>query len=105
LIQIHGGSANECVQTNALQTGRARDLTRRLTSCGGPLLGASASQGWEVIHPIAAFSEARRTVPLGHFIRTRQTRPFSTGDKAALPAGKAVYSAASRRFRLSSSSV
>jgi hypothetical protein len=46
------------------------------------------------------------TAPLGHAIRTRQTRSFCTGDKAvALRTGKPAYSAASRRFSLSRSSV
>src|SRR5262249_46641364 len=96
--------------SKGLQTGRARALTRRLTTFGGSSVGASASQGCAVIHPIASFSEANFpkwcTVPLGHIIRTRQTCPLRTGDKAAaLPTGKTVYSAACRRFSLSSSSL
>jgi hypothetical protein len=51
-----------------------------------------------VIHAIASFSEANFpkwcTAPLGHAIRTRQTRSFCTGDKAvALRTGKPAYSA------------
>jgi hypothetical protein len=58
------------------------------------------SRGWAVIHSIASFSEVNFPtwlfLPFGHVMRTRQMRPFCTGDKTvSLPSGKAIYSAAS----------